>query len=415
MQLHHDFLYISFYFPPMGGAEPRHNLSTIRRLYSKGFFPTIVTAPEGYPYAKDEYLRSLIPPEIEIIRCNWPYKAQKYINFARKMVKIPENPLVFAGWKNLYDPAKQVLKKSPQEFIYSVHGIGAAHLAALKLKKETGLPWVAEFRDPWARNVIAWDYMKSNSWEWWCKYQFQMTEKHLKDVLENADLVVVESPVHKELLIEDYQADANKVEPLGMGYEEDYFQGVPLAPIAFPRKPVLGFLGSVYFGYEPAVESLIKALAILEREGFEFTLVCVGGASPVFSRYVKKAGLKSFLPIGTINLDSSLGLMKMMDFGVLFGLEHDRTALGSKLWDYLNSNLILLAVVPPNSMAARIIADGKCGYMLPYTEQEMVSSIREALNDFKEKRLMPETSRYVKKYSSEKMICELSKKIEDLL
>jgi hypothetical protein len=45
----------------------------------------------------------------------------------------------------------------------------------------------------------------------------------------------------------------------------------------------------------------------------------------------------------------------------------------------------------------------------------MVSSIREALNDFKEKRLMPETSRYVKKYSSEKMICELSKKIEELL
>ena len=415
MELHHNFLYISFFFPPMGGAEPRHNLSTARRLYSNGFLPTVVTAPEGYPYAKDEYLRSLIPPGIKIIRCNWPYEAQKYIRFARKTVKIPENPLIFSGWKNLYNPARKVLRESDQEFIYSVHGIGAAHLAALKLKKETGLPWVAEFRDPWARNVIVWDYMKSNSWGWWRKYQFQKTEKHLTDVLENADLVVVESPVHKELLIEDYRADENKIQPLGMGYEEDYFQDILPAPINFPRKPVLGFLGSVYYGYEPAVESLIKALAALEKEGIEFTLISVGGASPVFSKYVKKAGLRSFIPISIINLDSSLGLMRMMDFGVVFGLENDKTALGSKLWDYLNSNLILLAIVPPDSMAARIIEEGRCGYILPYAEKDMLTPLREALKDYREQRLMPDSSRFVKKYSSEKMVGELARKIEELL
>ncbi len=415
MDLLHNYLYISFFFPPMGGAEPRHNLSTVRRLYSNGFLPTIVTSPEDYPYAKDEYLRSLIPQGVSITRCNWPHEAQKYIQFARKTVKIPENPLIFGGWKNLYNPAKSVLKESDPEFIYSVHGIGAAHLAALKLKKESGLPWVAEFRDPWARNVIAWDYMKNNSWGWWWKYQFQRTEKHLKDVLENADLVVVESPVHKELLIEDFGADENKVQPLGMGYEEEYFHDVVQAPISFPRKPVLGFLGSVYYGYEPAVESFIKALATLEKEGFEFTLVSVGGASPVFSKYVQKSGLKSFLPISTINLDSSLGLMKMMDFGVVFGLEHDKTALGSKLWDYLNSNLVLLANVPQDSMAARVIAEGRCGYMLPYAENDMLSPLRDAFGDYKEQRLMHESSTFVKKYSSEKMVQELAKKIEEIL
>ena len=73
----HKFLYISFFFPPMGGAEPRHNLSTVRRLYSEGFLPTIVTSPEGYPYARDEYLKQLVPPGLEIIRCNWPYDAER--------------------------------------------------------------------------------------------------------------------------------------------------------------------------------------------------------------------------------------------------------------------------------------------------------------------------------------------------
>lgn len=417
MELRHHFLYISFFFPPMGGAEPRHNLSTVRRLYSKGFLPSIVTAPEGYPYAKDEYLKSLIPEGVEITRCNWPYESEKYIRFARKTVKIPENPLVFGGWKNLYRPAQKILQEDDDlEFIYSVHGIGAAHLAALKLKRESGLPWVAEFRDPWVRNVIAWDYMRNNSWRWWYGYQFRKTEKYQKEVLDGADLVVVESPVHKELLLEDFGAHyEGKVQPLGMGYEEEYFQDVGQVPIEFPRRPVLGFLGSVYYGYEPAVESLIKALAALEREGFEFTLVSVGGASPVFSKYVKRSGLKNFLPISTINLDSSLCLMRMMDFGVVFGLEHDKTALGSKLWDYLNSNLVLLAVVPPDSMAARIVAEGKCGYVLPYEEKAMLSGLRVALEEHKDKKFECSCSRFVKKYSSENMVRELVKKIEELL
>jgi hypothetical protein len=89
--------------------------------------------------------------------------------------------------------------------------------------------------------------------------------------------------------------------------------------------------------------------------------------------------------------------------------------LGSKLWDYLNSNLILLAVVPPDSMAARIIADGRCGYMLPYAEKDMLSPLREALRDYREQRIMPDSSRFVKKYSSEKMVGELARKIEELL
>jgi glycosyltransferase involved in cell wall biosynthesis len=415
MKFNHRFLYISFFFPPLGGAEPRHNLSIVKRLYSNGFLPTVVTAPEEYPYPKDEYLRSLIPQGLDIVRCNWPYKNEKNFRFARRIIKVPENPLVFGGWKNFYGPARRIMKENELDFVYSVHGIGAAHLAALKLKKEFGLPWIAEFRDPWVRNIIAWDYMKNSSWASWYKYQLRRTEKHLKDVLENADLVVVESPVHKELLVEDLGIDGDKIQPFGIGYEGEYFQDAANAPLNFPRKPVLGFLGSVYYGYEPAVESFIGALAALEKEGFEFTMVSVGAASPVFSKYAKKAGLRCFIPISTINLNSSLGMMRMMDFGVIFGLEKDRTALGSKLWDYLNSNLALLAVVPKDSMAARIIEDGDCGYILPYENESMLQVLRQALIDYNERKTKRPKHDYIEQFSSEKMVGKLAERIEELL
>ncbi len=414
MEFRHHFLYISFFFPPIGGAEPRHNLSTVRRLYSKGFLPSIVTAPEGYPYAKDEYLKSLIPEGVKITRCNWPYESEKYIRFARKTVRVPENPLVFGGWKNLHRPAQRILQEDGDlEFIYSVHGIGAAHIAAMHLKRETGLPWVAEFRDPWVDNVIAWNYMKDNSWNWWYNWELNRTRKALKEVLANSDLIVVESTMHKENFVKDFGAYEEKVVPLGMRYE--YFQDVKPVFVEFSRKPVIGFVGSVYYGYDYAVENLVKSLKGLEENGFEFTLISLGDSSNIFSKCAAQHNLKNFLPISRVDYATALGLMKHLDFGIILGPKSYKLILNSKIWEYLKFGLSILAIVPDDSMAAKVVAEGKCGYVLPYEEKAMLSKLKEAFSDYDEQELARASSQFVKKYSSENMVQELARKIEELL
>ena len=415
MEYHHKFLYISFIFPPLAGAEPRHNLGVIRRLYPKGFLPTIVTAPEDYQYSKDEYLRSLIPKEINIRRCKWPYKYEKYIVAARALIRFPKNPLIFKGWKHLYKTAKEEIKKDKYEFIYSVHGIGAAHLAALKLKKKTGLPWIAEFRDPWIHNVVTWDYMRDKSWKFWYLYQYRKTKKYTSEVLKHADLIIVESPMHGEFLVRDFKIDKEKVLPLGMGYEEDYFKDINKVPIEFTKRPVIGFVGTIYYGYEYAIENFVKALKELEDEGYEFTLVSVGDTANIFSKYANKVNLKNFLPISRISLDSALGLMKMMDFGVLFALNEHKSNISSKLWDYLQSKLSILGIIPEDGAMGKIINDGKCGYILPYDIEQMISMLKKALDDYKEGKTRKTDYDFVKIFSREKMIDELAEKIEDIV
>jgi hypothetical protein len=399
----------------MGGAEPRHNLSTVRRLYAEGFLPTIVTSPEDYPYAKDEYLRSLIPQGVSITECNWPHEAEKYIQFARKAIKIPENPLVFGGWKNLYNPARRLLKESEPDFIYSVHGIGAAHLAAMRLKKETGLPWIAEFRDPWVDNVIAWNYMKDNSWSWWYGRELKRTRRVLNEILINADLIVVESTMHREHLIKDFEVDKEKVVPLGMGYEDEYFLEIKTVAVEFPRKPVIGFVGSVYYGYDYAVENLVKSLKDLEDNGFEFTLISIGDSSNLFSRYADRQNLKNFLPISRVDYATALGLMKHLDFGVILGPKSYKLILNSKIWEYLKFDLSVLAIVPEDSMAAEIINEGHCGYILPYNQSDMYQELKTALMEYNNgvsKRSDPD---FIEKFSSLRMVDELADRIEALL
>jgi len=409
------FLYISFFFPPLGGAEPRYNLSLIRRLYMKSFLPTIVTAPKDYPYPKDKYLEKLIPEKIKRKRINRFYKPNKYINKARELIKIPQNPLIFKGWRNLYKTARAGAISGNYKFIYSVHGIGAAHLAALKLKKETGLPWVAEFRDPWVHNFILRKYMKDKSWKWWYKYQLRKTKKLLGKVLKYTDLIVVESPMHGEFLVKDFDIEKDKVVPYGMGYDEDYFSENENCLINFTQKPVIGFVGSVYYGYEDAVRNFVTALKELEKKGYSFTFVSVGGASSLFSKCAREIGLKSFVPIDRVSLSKALSLMQKMDFGMVCVVKEYKSNINSKIWEYLKSNLSILAIVPEDGAMAKIINEGKCGYILLYDTNGMASPLEKALMDYKKGATLRANSEFVAQFSRERMIDKLAKEIEEII
>lgn len=409
------FLYISFFFPPLGGAEPRYNLSLIRRLYIKGFLPTIITAPKDYSYPKDQHLEKLIPEGIKIKKISQFRDSNKYINKVRNLMRIPQNPLVFEGWKDIYKAAQAEVIMGNYRFIYSVHGIGASHLAALKLKKETGLPWIADFRDPWVHNFIIWKYMKDKSWNWWYKYQLRKTKNLLGKVLKYADLIVVESPMHGEFLLKDFVIKKDKVVSCGMGYEEDYFSEDEDYLIDFTKKPVIGFVGSVYYGYEDAVKNFVLALRELEKRGYSFTFVSVGGASSLFSKYAQETELKSFVPVDRVSLSKALTLMQKMNFGIVCTFKKHKSHINSKLWEYLRSNLSILAIVPEDGAMARIINEGKCGYILSYDAKETVSILEKALTDYKKGETLRASQEFVAQFSRENMVDKLAEKIEEII
>lgn len=436
-----NFLYISFFFPPLAGAEPRHNLSLIRRLHAKGFIPTVITAPKDFSYPKDPALEELIPKGIGIKRITWPYNSNKYINKGKELLKIPPNPLLFKGWKYLYQAAKEAISENSQaqhansgfnsnsnfSFIYSVHGIGAAHLAAMKLKTKTNLPWVAEFRDPWFHNLIIWKYLKDKSWSWWYWYNLRRTKKLTEKILKKADLVVVESPMHGELLIKDFGVEKNRVVPYGMGYETDFsfqsnqsnqydqYDQSENCLITFPRKPVIGFVGFIYYGYEDAVKNLTLALRELEKRGYTFSLISVGDTSSQFSKFAREAGLKSFLPIDRVSLPLALSLMREMDFGLVCTFVEHKSHINSKIWEYLEAGLSIVAIVPKDGAMAKIIEAGACGYILPYDADGMIPILEKIFGDYKAGKTPKATSEFISQFSCEHMVDKLAKKLREII
>ena len=410
-----NFLYLSFFFPPLAGPEPRHNLSRVRCLYKKDFIPTIITVSSDFDYPKDDFLVHLIPKDIEIKRFKWPHSSNKFFKKFRSIIKLPENPLIFRGWKSIYDKAKKEIFNKNFQFIYSVHGIGAVHLAALKLKKETGLPWVAEFRDPWIHNVIIWKYMKDRSLKYWYLYQLIRTKRFLKKILEYADLVVVESPIHGNFLVRDFDTPKGKIVSYGMGYDESYFPRDEDCLINFTKKPVIGFVGSDYYGYDEAINNFVWALKELERDGYEFTLISVGSASLLFSQYAREIGLKNFVPIDRVSLSFALSIMKRMDFGVVCTFKKHKSHINSKIWEYLRANLSILAIVPKDGAMAQIINEGKCGYIFPYNAKEMVPVLKNILSNYRNGKVLRAEPKFIVQFSAEYMVDKLVKKIKKIL
>jgi len=192
--------------------------------------------------------------------------------------------------------------------------------------------------------------------------------------------------MHKELLIRDFKVDEEKVLPLGMGYEEEYFQDLQPFPLQFLRKPVIGFVGSMYYGYDYTVESLLHCLKDLEREGFQFTLLALGDSCKIFSRYAERENLSSFLPISRVDYSTALRLMMRLDFGLILSPQAYRLIVNSKLWEYMRSDLSVLAIVPAESMAAKIVEESGCGYILPYEKEPMLCELKRALVDYSEGR-----------------------------
>jgi len=406
------FLYLSFIFPPLAGAEPRHNLSVIRRLRERGFEPVIITSPRDYPEAKDLALESLVPEDLRTVRVAWPRHAtNKVLARGRQILRVPRNPLEFGGAARLYQAAASEMQARPVSFIYTVHGIGAAHLAGLKLKAATRLPWVAEFRDPWFHNVVARTYLEDFSWRWWSRANLALTRRRTLAVVKNADLIVVESPMHGEYLVRDFAADANRIVPYGMGYEPEYFRGNPALPVEFTRRPVIGFVGYIYYGYEQVVRNMVRALAELERRGHAFTLLSVGDSAGVFAKCAQEEHLESHVPIGRVGLGTALALMQKMDFGFVCRSPDDICNINSKLWEYLAAKLYILGVVPPEGAMARLMAEGNCGRVLPYDVEGMVRGLEQELLDYAAGTRKPPPPEFTQRFSAERMVDALAERL----
>ena len=231
-------LVITYYWPPTGGSGVQRWVKFAKYLKDEGWQPVIYTPENPEQLAVDQSLLEEIPADCEVIKTRIVEPYELYKKFLRKSGHSKEavevNPVnaqnksfvqKVAMWirGNLFRPdprclwigpsvrfLKKYLKEHPVDLIVSTGPPQSMHMIGRKLAKETGLPWIADFRDPWTKIFYFKHLSMTGSTEVWHK-------KMEKKVLDEASAVVAVSP----LVQQDFQAmTQTPVELITNGFDE---------------------------------------------------------------------------------------------------------------------------------------------------------------------------------------------------
>jgi glycosyltransferase involved in cell wall biosynthesis len=354
-----------------------------------------VYTPENPEYPHDDHsLLNDVPPGMPVLKKKiWePYRIYRLITGKSSKEKIQPGFLNerrkpgladhLATWLrgNLFIPDARKfwirpsvkylsawLSKNPVDAMVSTGPPHSMHLIALKLKRRSGIPWLADFRDPWTQIDF---YHK-------LRLTGLADRKHKSlesAVLGTADRVVTVSS-HCAAGLEEISR--RKVDVVTNGFDPDDFRDIPsFSHLNFS----LTHLGAMNPDRNPV--ALWEVLAELVREipGFSGNLEIkfIGKTDITVGETLEKLQLKGFVR----NLDYLPHDQALREAGnsavLLLALNNTPNAMGiapGKLYEYLALKRPVLCIGPEKGDAAAILKETKSGFTAGFGDKERIKKV----------------------------------------
>jgi len=233
-------LIITYYWPPAGGVEVHRVVKFCKYLAKSGWQPDILTVASGKHSNLDEGLARDISGVSNVVRTNslephfiFNLLAGKKTTESGAIKKPPGGrqsimqtvgeyirlnlfiPDARIGWYPFARSAgRKLLEQHKPDLIFSTAPPYTVHLVARSLSRKFGIPWVADFRDPWVENYA---YNTVPRFPW-VKAINQGMEKQ---ILRAADAVICATPGQLAIQSEKIHAHhRDKFHLITNGYDE---------------------------------------------------------------------------------------------------------------------------------------------------------------------------------------------------
>lgn len=365
-----DVLFLSYFFPPMGGGAVLRALKFVKYLPALGWRPLVVAGAGGY-HAYDASLLDELPAEAEV---TWAGRRRDYgdgaevakafarrrsgllakvgrraASASRRLLSFPDAYARFAGPARR--AARRLLKSSPVKLVFSTAPPFTSHVVAAELAREAGVPLVVDYRDAWTDNPFA---------AFPTALHRRRAGRAEGRVLGRAAAVVAVTSGMADAFRRRLGTDV-PVRFIPNGYDEADFAG----PAAAPAGPfTVAYAGQFYPGRMPWT-FLEAASAFAERRGLgpeDFRVLFLGP----MPRGVR-AGLDRFgVPVeatGLLSHGDAVRVMRGADANLLIiGSQPGAGAtLTGKIFEYFRAGRPILALVPPDGEAAALVWEFDAG------------------------------------------------------
>lgn len=345
-------LVLAYYFPPVGGAGVQRTLKFVKHLASLGWDATVVSTRSRAYGAHDASLVDEIPGSTRVVRTA-ALPLARYLGYAlhrlhlrrlRAFALWPDGGL---GWMPFALLATlRAARRDRPDVLFSTSSPYGAHLVALAVRRLTGLPWVADFRDEWSANP----HLASQP-----RLLARLSERAERAIACGASHIVVAADYFRLAGID--ADDPRRVEIVN-GVDEDDLPTADAAPPPNDRF-VLAHVGTLYDLRDPT--PALRALSALAARG------AIDG-SRVEVRLVGNVWLPHFAPpdglrvevTGYIEHRRAVAEMHAATVLLLYVPAIDLAPSG-KLFEYLASGRPVLCLARADNLASRLVREWDAG------------------------------------------------------
>lgn len=376
-------LIIAYYFPPSGGPGGQRVLKHVRYLPAFGYKPIVLTVSNGQFPAIDESLFKEIPEGTPIHRTAIyePYDLYRFFTGKKPGAAIDINTIKKEGTKTAFKErlaefvratffipdARMLWQLTARKEIKSIchnYDVSAVvsssppytcSLLARYAKRKFGLPWIAEFRDPWTGFISS-----PNRW-----FIPKAIDKHIEhSVFNEADIVEYAwKGIMKDAFNKYPNLDEEKFVHIPNGFDSNDF---PKIDIKKNDKFTLTYTGSLYGRRNPA--SLFAAIEQLIANGKinpnDFVLRFVGRFGVEVEQMMHNTSFRTSIEsISYIPHDESIKQLMQSDALLLIVDESKESEeiVPGKVYEYIGVRKPIIAIAPHNSAIAELMIETQAG------------------------------------------------------
>lgn len=411
-------LVVTYYFPPLGGGGIQRTLKHVTYLPAAGWEPVVVTPRDPDYEIRDPRLLDQVPAELEVHRSFiWePTRVYRRLSglygaVSRRSGRQAETATSTAPdqraspdprgatrpiglWANLSRylafPDYQVLwlpfgvrsglkvhSDNPVDVIYSSAPPFTTHLIAGRLKMRTGLPWVADFRDPWIGNSFALPLPGPHR---------RLRRRIERWIVSTADRVVFATPTMTEQYRRRYPSLADRFQTITNGYDRAELPA-RASRSAWPARVRLMYSGSMYGQRElwiflEGVRRLVnESPEFRTRLHVEFVGWLSSGNREIADWYASSGGLGDMIEIcGFVSHREALGRLQTAD-AALHVLADDpgkELFVAGKVFEYIGMSIPTFAILPTGD-ARSILEQLSWGVVVDPDPDEVAGGLRRFL------------------------------------
>ena len=384
-------LIITYYWPPAGGPGVQRWLKFVKYLPDYGIQP-IVYIPENptYPIIDEELVNEVSNKAIILKHKIFePYQLASFFSKSKtkkissgiipatKKQSVLEKTLLWVRG-NLFIPdarkywvnpsvvsLKKYIKENKIDTIITSGPPHSLHLIGLKLKQESNVKWIADFRDPWT--TIG--YHKALKLSSFADKKHKQLEKY---VLDGADTIIVTSKTTKA---EFKLITHTPIEVITNGYDVEEVQKQSL-----DTQFSLAHIGSFLSERNPKFlwECLSELCVEIPNFANHLELKLIGAISQEVLETIADFGLeKKVSNMGYLSHHEAIVQQRTSQVLLLIEINaaENKSIIPGKLFEYMVSERPIIAIGPKESDFAEIITTTNTGVFLDYSEKDKLKTV----------------------------------------